>query len=520
MTVPEATLTTGNMRRRRTLIVTAYLAGAIALLAEATSEYMLGPIQTELSLSTDATNQLGLIPDTAGFLAVFLAGVLAVRFGRRRLVTTGALIFVVGAITVGLAPDYWTLIAGRMLCGIGGVTLTVLGLSLISVLFTEPAHRARAFGVFGAIVPAVFIVTPPLAAWISDTLSWRYVTIAWFAVGATVLVLGLVSVPREQSLQQRQELVTPLLAGIALTAVCISATTLLESPAMAAAEAAVALAAGAALGIALRHGKSPSLDIRGLRAPGALWAAAAVALAFAVNISFYFGLYAQYRYDLPLARISMMFGLQEVAGIAGSLLFGAIAGRIGAPRAAILALLCVAATIPLIFTVTASSSIWAVVAVAVVVGVPMAGATGPLAQTFMNFAPADGSDGASSIYEALNNLGFVLGGLAVGFLAFSGFQRSFTDHLVEHGVAPVRASSIAADVRNGAVAAELVARDPVPEPGLAEVVNVEGAGFNQSQLDAMRIAGISLAVTDTLAAGTLVMSLRRRRRMPDASDRH
>ena len=289
---------------------------------------------------------------------------------------------------------------------------------------------------------------------------------------------------------------------------------------MAAVEAAVALAAGAALGIALRHGKSPSLDIRGLRAPGALWAAAAVALAFAVNISFYFGLYAQYRYDLPLARISMMFGLQEVAGIAGSLLFGAIAGRIGAPRAAILALLCVAATIPLIFTVTASSSIWAVVAVAVVVGVPMAGATGPLAQTFMNFAPADGSDGASSIYEALNNLGFVLGGLAVGFLAFSGFQRSFTDHLVEHGVAPVRASSIAADVRNGAVAAELVARDPVPEPGLAEVVNVEGAGFNQSQLDAMRIAGISLAVTDTLAAGTLVMSLRRRRRMPDASDRH
>ena len=116
------------MNQRRLLIVAAFLACAMTLVAEATSEYMLMPIQSDLSLSADETNRLALLPDLAGLIAVFLAGALAVRFGRRSLVIVGALVFGSGAVLVALAPNVLVLMSGRVLCGLGSVTLSVLGL--------------------------------------------------------------------------------------------------------------------------------------------------------------------------------------------------------------------------------------------------------------------------------------------------------------------------------------------------------------------------------------------------------
>lgn len=502
--------------RRRALAVTAFLASAITLISEATSEYMLIPIQSEMSLSTDEINRLALLPDLAGIIAVFLAGALAVRFGRRRILITSALVFATGSVVVALAPTAAVLIGGRVLCGLGSVTLTVAGLSLINVTFTEPRQRARAFGVLGAITPAVFIATPPLSAWISDALGWRFVPLIWLTSIAILLALALPSVPAMASTPKRQELLTPLLAGLALMSLCVAASTLGEPGPIAALALAVAVLSTVVLVLLLRTWEHPTLDLRILRMPGSLLAVGAILMALTVNISFFLGLYTQYRYDLPLATTAILLALPEVAGIGGSLAFGALAGRVGAGRSATIAMTAAAIASTAMLTITATSPVWWVIAIAILVNLPISGAVGPLAENFLNVAPTDGSDAASAIHDAVTNVGYVLGGLAVGMVAFASFQTTLTGQLVDTGIPAEQATTIAADIRDGVFVSEIVDRSGDIRPRLFDALMVEGNGLNIAQTQALHIAAVILTAANLAGAGMLVVSARRR----DTARRH
>ena len=505
----SSTGSTPSASRRAAVVVVAFLALSVTLIAEATSEYMLAPIQSDMGLSVDETNRLALMPDTAGLIAVFLAGALAVRLGRRTVLSLGALSFAAGSIIVALAPGVQVLIAGRILCGLGGVILSVMGLSLINVTFTEPAQRARAFGMLGAVTPIVFIVSPTVSALICDSVGWRLVPAVWFAVALVTLGLALFAVPRVGTRPAGGEMVTPLLAGLMLTAVCTAASTAVDGGWLPVVALAVAVICAVSLVMLLRRPAAASLDLRSLKAPGALLALGAVFMALTVNISFYVNLYVQYRYSLPLASVALLLALPEIAGILGSILFGQVATRVGANRAATIAL-ALAAVLPVtLFFVSPTAPVWLVVLFASLIGIPIAGAVGPLAENFLNLAPSDGSDGASAIQDAVTNVGFVLGGLAVGFLVFSGFQRSMTEQLIGHGVAPDRASQIATQIRDGAVVAELVDRAPPNESMLDEALLVEGSGLNIAQVQTLRLGAGLLMGAEALAAGLLVLSRRR-----------
>lgn len=498
-------------RRRRLLVVCAFLACATTLVAEATSEYMLVPIQADLSLSTDETNRLALLPDLAGLIAVFLAGALAVRFGRRLLVMAGSISFGVGAVLAALAPNVLMLMSGRVLCGLGSVTLSVLGLSLINVTFTEPAHRARAFSALGALTPAVFIIAPTISALLSDTVGWRFVPLIWIVGAVILLVLAQVSIAPDTGPPTHQEIVTPLLAGFALTSFCLAAATVQGGGIIPVIGMALALTASAALVVVMRALRSPALDVRSLRAPGAVFAAGAVFLAFTVNISFYFGLYTQYRYDMPLAMTSMLLALPELAGIGGSVLFGALAARIGPSRAATIALATSAVLASTILAISPTSPVWVVIAVAVLVNFPVTGAIGPLTENFLNFAPDDGSDAASSIQDAVTNIGYVIGGLAVGLIVFTGFERSLTVHLVDRDVPAAQAAAISASIRSGATAEELVDGIDEPTQVLRDALLAEGQGLNRAQNEQMHAGAFLLMGADGLAAVLVALSARRRR---------
>jgi MFS family permease len=509
--VTEAQLAPSTVRRRL-VILTAFMASSISLAAEATSEYMLVPMQTEFHLSVDETNSLALLPFTGGLLVIFAVGALAVRFGRRAVLIAAAVSVSIGSALVALAPSAPFLMPGRLLCGLGTVAMTVMGLSLINVSFSEPTHRARAFGALGALTPAVFIVAPTLSAVVSSTLGWRFVPIIWLAGSLAVLALTLVSVPGREARPTSGELVTPLLAGVALTAFCAAVTSLVDDGAVAVTVSALLIAVSSAVlvGVLLRRMTSPSLDLRVLHRPGAILAAGAILMALAVNISFYVNLFIQYQYDLPLPATSMLLALPEIGGIIGSLGLGALAGRIGPGRAATIALAS-AAVLPIsMFAISPASPVWLLITLTVLVYVPAAGALGPLADYFLDFAPGDGSDPASSVQHAVTQLGFVLGGLAVGFFAFTGFQQTLTNELTDRGFASERAHEIASEVRGGVMVSELVDRARVNEPDLHEVL-VNSSNLDQARVDALHTAAASLAVASGLGAGLLAASARRKR---------
>src|SRR5215210_4125904 len=85
-----------------------------------------------------------------GFL--LLGGRLGDLFGQRRLFLAGISLFTLASIACGLATSQGVLIAARAVQGLGGAVVSAVAFSLIMVLFSEPAERAKAMGVFGFVM--------------------------------------------------------------------------------------------------------------------------------------------------------------------------------------------------------------------------------------------------------------------------------------------------------------------------------------------------------------------------------
>src|SRR2546430_4371607 len=84
-----------------------------------------------------------------GFL--LLGGRLGDLFGHRRLFLFGISLFTVSSLVCGLSTTQGMLIAARSVQGLGGAVASAVSLSLMMNLFTEPADRAKAMGIFGFV---------------------------------------------------------------------------------------------------------------------------------------------------------------------------------------------------------------------------------------------------------------------------------------------------------------------------------------------------------------------------------
>ncbi len=501
--------------RRRLLIATAFLALSVPLIGEAASEYIYVPIADEFQLSIDVLNYLAIAPTMASLVAVFLAGALAVRFGRRRVLIWSAAVTCTGALLLSLAPSVTLIFAGRVLCGVGGVPLAVVGLSLVNVTFTDPAQRGRMFGVLAAVTPLVYILAPVAGSLIGQFLGWRFVPLLWLTASGVTIILAVRALPRTDATVTGSELITPLLAGVALATLCL-AISLAGLGLMAYAIAAVATAAVvvALLLIILPRRPESALDLRALRAPGALLAAGAVIFLVAIDITYFVNLYIQYRYSLPLPYLALLAVLPELAGIAGSLIFGSLASRRGPGPSALIAMLA-AAVLPLtILLLGPGSSVWLIVIACVVINFPTAGAVGPLTEYFMDYAPADGSDATASLYDALTNVRNVVLSAVVGLVAFAGFEQTVANGLVASGVPADRAAAVASDIRSGEKAVEIARGLPSPDDPLKKALAADGTTIDAGQYEALRLTALVMTVGGAMGAGMLGLSMRRRRRLP------
>ena len=497
------------------LVATAFLALSVPLIGEAASEYIYVPIAEDFQLSIDALNYLAIAPTMASLVAVFLAGALAVRFGRRRVLIWSAATTCAGALLLSLAPTVPLVFAGRVLCGIGGVPLAVVGLSLVNVTFTEPAQRARMFGVLAALTPVVYIVAPVTGSLVGQFLGWRFVPLLWLFAAGLTLVLAMVALPRVDATVTGSELITPLLAGVALATLCL-AVSLAGLGLMGYSIAAVATAAVvvAILLVILPRRPDSALDLRALRAPGALLAAGAIVFLVAIDITYFVNLYIQYRYSLPLPYLALLAVLPELAGIAGSLIFGSLASRRGPGPSALIAMVA-ASVLPLtILLLGPGSSVWLIVIACVVINFPTAGAVGPLTEYFMNYAPADGSDATSSLYDALTNVRNVVLSAVVGLVAFAGFEQTLTSGLVASGVPAERAAAVASDIRSGEKSIEIARGLPSPDDPVKKALADDGTTIDAAQFEALRLTALVMTVGGAMGAGMLGLSMRRRRRDP------
>lgn len=169
--------------------VTALLTGLVAF----------GPVSTDLYLAS--------LPDMGRYfntsvemvqmtLSVFLLGFavsmlvygpLSDRFGRRRVILGGVMIYVVGSLACMLAPTIETLIASRFLQALGACCGPVVGRAVVRDVYPRE-QAARVMSYMASAMALAPFVAPILGGWFHTLFGWRSNFILLGLFGVILLV--------------------------------------------------------------------------------------------------------------------------------------------------------------------------------------------------------------------------------------------------------------------------------------------------------------------------------------------
>jgi EmrB/QacA subfamily drug resistance transporter len=149
-----------------------------------------------------------------GFL--LLGGRLGDLFGHRRLFLLGITLFTLASAACGLANSQGLLIAARAVQGLGGAVVSAVSLSLIMNLFTSPADRAKAMGIYGFVCAGGGSIGVLLGGLLTSTLSWHWIFLVNLPIGVAVYAACVALLPAGQPLADRAKL--DVAGAIAVTA--------------------------------------------------------------------------------------------------------------------------------------------------------------------------------------------------------------------------------------------------------------------------------------------------------------
>ena len=126
---------------------------------------------------------------------LLLGGRLGDLFGHRRLFIAGIALFTVSSLVCGLSTTQGLLIGARSVQGIGGAVASAVSLSLMLNLFTEPAERAKAMGIFGFVASGGGSIGVLLGGILTDSLNWHWIFLVNLPIGVLVVLLTLRLLP-------------------------------------------------------------------------------------------------------------------------------------------------------------------------------------------------------------------------------------------------------------------------------------------------------------------------------------
>jgi EmrB/QacA subfamily drug resistance transporter len=129
----------------------------------------------------------------SGFL--LLGGRLGDLYGHRRLFLIGIVAFTLASLACGLANTQTLLVVARAFQGLAGAVVSAVALSLILDLFSEPAERAKAMGVFGFVMASGGSLGVFLGGVLTNAFSWHWVFLVNLPIGVAVYALCLWLMP-------------------------------------------------------------------------------------------------------------------------------------------------------------------------------------------------------------------------------------------------------------------------------------------------------------------------------------
>jgi EmrB/QacA subfamily drug resistance transporter len=175
---------------KRWLAFSTVVAASMMDLLDATVAQVAGPvIRDDLGGSLADLQWMTAAYTLAMAVMLLTGGRLGDIFGRRRMLLIGAAGFTLSSVAVAAAPSMALLIAARTLQGGFGAVMLPQGFGLIRELF-PPHEMGKAWGIFGPIAGLSAILGPVVAGLLIHAADWRAIFLVNVPVGAFVVFAG------------------------------------------------------------------------------------------------------------------------------------------------------------------------------------------------------------------------------------------------------------------------------------------------------------------------------------------
>ena len=373
----------------------------------------------------------------AGLLLV--AGALGDRYGRRRMLLWGLVVFGAASGWAAFAGGVDELILARAVMGAGAAAIMPATLSLLISVFTDTRERATAIGIWAATAGLGVALGPVVGGVLLDRFSWGSI----FIVNVPLVALAVAAGPR--LLPESRDPVTRRVdwrgAGLSVVGLVALVWAIIEAPSKgwtAAPVLAAATLAAIALGAFVawqRRADEPLLDLRLFANPRFTAASGTVMVLFFALFGFLF-LSTQYL-QLVLGFSPSAAGVRVLPYAAAMIVLAPLSGklvaRFGTKRVVSAGMLLFTAGLATAATVTASSGYGRIGIALLVMGAGMGLAGAPATESIMGSLPPERANIGSAVNDTTRELGGALGVAVVGSIMSSLYAPQLGGEMADAG---------------------------------------------------------------------------------------
>jgi EmrB/QacA subfamily drug resistance transporter len=381
---------------------------------------------TELKWIVDAYN-------LAFASLVLVGGTIGDRFGRRRALLVGLVVFGVGNVAAALMASASGVIGARALMGVGAAFVFPTTLSIISNTFTDRIERSKAIGAWGAMTGLGVASGPILGGWVLTHFYWGSVFVLMVPAVVVAFILSAWRVPTSRDPEApRLDLV-----GLAASIVALGSlvTGIIEGPdwgwtsRSVLALFALSLAAFVVFVWWERRVTQPMLDVSLFANLRFSAASGAVTVAFFGLFGFIF-LITQY-FQFVRSYTALGSGVRTLP-VATSIAIAAVTGvglavRIGNKQVVATGLLLMSIGFAWVSQASPSTPYIEIVGQMIFLGLGLGLTSAPATESIMGVVPKEKAGQGSAVNDATREIGGTLGVATIGSVFASLYDAKLAD---------------------------------------------------------------------------------------------
>ncbi len=427
---PDSWMTNGEGHPRRWAILGVLVVSLLIVVLDNTVlNIALPTIQRDLEASAGE-----LVWAVDSYILVFAAllftwGVLGDRYGRKRVLVIGLVIFAVASAACAFAATPLMLIGFRAVMGVGGAAVLPTTLAIITVVF-PPHERGKAIGAWAGSVGAAVALGPVLGGLLLENPQWSsWITGndwgAVFLINVPIVLIGLVGIWRvvpetRNPHPQRLDIVGLVLSIVGLTLLIYGIIDASQTLSWVAPSVVLPIIAGiVVLAVFLwveARSDHKSFDVSLFKNRGYAVSLAAVTFAFFAlsGITFTLPFYLQILRGYTTLTAGLCFLPFAIGQIIAAPRSAKMVLRFGYRRVMTVGLILVAAAMASLFFVELDTPLWIVLVGFFVFGFGMGNVIAPASTVMQNVLPLARAGAGSAVQNTVRQVGGALGVAIIG----------------------------------------------------------------------------------------------------------